>query len=69
VANKCPACGRGGYRTVTYKQAWQMARDAGLYSKAISRCGFREGMAEHAAKLCISIFIKTRKERERRGEK
>jgi hypothetical protein len=43
-----------------------MARDAGLYSKAISRCGFREGMAYHAAKLRISIFIKNRK---LRGEK
>jgi hypothetical protein len=65
-------CGHGkavGYRTVTYKQAWQMAREAGLHTKAISRCGFREGMAHHAAQLRISISIKTQKQGERRGEK
>lgn len=49
-----------GYRKVSRIQAKQLAKAAGLTKKHIYQCGFREGMAEHAAKLMISIAVKGR---------
>ena len=50
------------YRKVSKKQARKMAKAAGLVSDQITRCDFREGMAEHAARLIIAWTV-----REKRG--
>ena len=63
MANKCVACGqtvRPKYRKVTYVEARKMAKAAGLKYDELRHCYFREGMAQHAAKLLISIALKRR---------
>jgi len=64
MASKCEACGQAvgvrGYRKVTYMEARKMARAAGLKADDLRYCYFREGMAQHAAKLLISIALKRR---------
>jgi hypothetical protein len=50
------------YRKVSKNQARKMAKAAGLVKNQIQRCDFRDGMAEHAARLIIAWTA-----REKRG--
>ena len=47
-----------GYRTVSIVRARQMAVEAGLVESKLWRRKFRDGMAEHAAQLIISLAVK-----------
>jgi hypothetical protein len=50
-----------GYRKVSKNQARKMAKAAGLQRNQIYRCDFRDGMAEHAAKLLIAWTVRVKR--------
>jgi hypothetical protein len=50
-----------GYRKITRMDARRMAKAAGLRGNQIYRCDFRDGMAEHAAKLLIAWTVKRKR--------
>ena len=57
------------FEQVTRKEARRMARSAGLNEMNIRNCRFREGMAQHAVELLISITLKSKELYDNRGQK
>jgi hypothetical protein len=50
-----------GYRKISRNDARKMAKAAGLDRRRITLCDFRDGMAEHAAKLLIAWTVKRKR--------